>query len=179
MEFEWNISQDSLHCSSSKKSKSSRAMGEPEQLQGRIIFMSMFNDIIWDFQDNEKECIANSTLVSLFAKRFPAGHWSFFGLGSETKWWPGGLGPQGMPLTGGGGLTRVPNLRVCKHLVVSGVPHAGEKDELTSCRGTVWSAWQTTTSETQRMKSRAARKGEWPPHGTGTTVLTYPGSAPG
>ena len=84
-----------------------------------------------------------------------------------------------MPLTGGGGLTRVPNLRVCKHLVVSGVPHAGEKDELTSCRGTFWSAWQKTTSETQRRKSRAARKGEWPPHGTGTTVLTYPGSAPG
>ena len=28
-----------------------------------------------------------STLVSLFAKRFPAGRWSFFGLGSETKWY--------------------------------------------------------------------------------------------
>ena len=34
-----------------------------------------------------------------------------------------------------------------------------------------------TSSETQR-KSRAARKGKWPPRGTGTTVLTYPGSAP-
>ena len=28
-----------------------------------------------------------------------------------------GMGPQGMPSTGGGGLVRVPNLRVCKHLV--------------------------------------------------------------
>ena len=28
--------------------------------------------------------------------------------------WPGG--PQGIPPTGGGGLARVPNLRVCKHL---------------------------------------------------------------
>ena len=37
-------------------------------------------------KDNDKECIANSTLVSLSAKRFPAGHWSFFGPGSETKW---------------------------------------------------------------------------------------------
>ena len=27
-------------------------------------------------------------------------------------------------------------------------------------------------------KSQAARKGKWPPRGTGTTVLTYPGSAP-
>ena len=31
-----------------------------------------------------------------------------------------------------------------------------------------------TSSETQRRKSRAARKGKWPPRGTGTTVLTYP-----
>ena len=60
-------------------------MGETEQFQGRIIFMSIFNGIIWGSKDNEKECIAKSTLVSLFAKRFPAGRWSFLGLGSETK----------------------------------------------------------------------------------------------
>ena len=35
-----------------------------------------------------------------------------------------------------------------------------------------------TSSETQRRKSRAARKGKWPPRGAGTTVLTYPRSAP-
>ena len=35
-----------------------------------------------------------------------------------------------------------------------------------------------TSSETQRRKSRAARKGKWPPRGTGTTVLTYRRSAP-
>ena len=29
-----------------------------------------------------------------------------------------------------------------------------------------------TSSETQRRKSRAARKGKWPPRGTGTTVLS-------
>ena len=45
------------------------------------------------------------------------------------------MGLQGRSVTGGGGLARVPNLRVCKHLPV-------RKDELTSCRGTVWSAWQ-------------------------------------
>ena len=39
-------------------------------------------------KDNETECVANSTLVSLFAKRFlPAGRWSFLGPGSETKWY--------------------------------------------------------------------------------------------
>ena len=30
--------------------------------------------------------------------------------------WPGGWGPQGRSSTGGGGLARVPNLRVCYHL---------------------------------------------------------------
>ena len=38
-------------------------------------------------KDNEQECIANATLVSVFAKRSPAGDWSFFGPGSETKWY--------------------------------------------------------------------------------------------
>ena len=50
--------------------------------------------------------------------------------------WPEGWGPQGMSITGGGGLARVPNLRVCKHLS-RGWHMQGGKDELTSCRGTV------------------------------------------
>ena len=62
-------------------------MGDPSQFQGRIIFMSMFDDIVWCIIDHEQECIANDTLVSLFAKRFPAGRWSFLGLGSEKKWY--------------------------------------------------------------------------------------------
>ena len=92
-ENRWNssgiCSQDSPHCSSSKRDvqKFMNKMGEPEQFQGRIIFMSMFNGIIWRIEDNETECSAYSTLVSLFAKRFPAGHWSFLGIGSETKWY--------------------------------------------------------------------------------------------
>ena len=45
-------------------------MSDPEELQGRIIFMSMFNDIIWRIKDNEQECIANATSVSVFAKDF-------------------------------------------------------------------------------------------------------------
>ena len=44
-------------------------MGDPSQFQGRIIFMSMFNDIIWGSEDNERECLANATLVTLFAKK--------------------------------------------------------------------------------------------------------------
>ena len=56
-----------------------KKMGEPQQFQGR--------EIIWRSEDNESERIANSTLVSLFTKKFPAGRWSFFGPGSETKWY--------------------------------------------------------------------------------------------
>ena len=47
-----------------------------------------------------------------------------------------------MSITGGGGLARVPNLRVCEHLHASRWHTQGGKDELTSCRGTVKSAWQ-------------------------------------
>ena len=49
--------------------------------------MSMSNDISWGSEDNERECNANATLVSLFAKRFPARRWSFLGPGSEKKWY--------------------------------------------------------------------------------------------
>ena len=37
----------------------------------------------------------------------------------------GDEGPQGRAETGGGGLARVPNLRVCKHLFTAEVAHAG------------------------------------------------------
>ena len=88
MEFEWNVFPGFTTLQLVQEvQKFMNKMGEPEQFQGRIIFMSMFNDIIWRSKDNEQECIANSTPVSLFAKRFPAGRWSFLGPGSETKWY--------------------------------------------------------------------------------------------
>ena len=85
-ENRWNsggtFSQDSQHCSSFKKSTSSwTKCANPAQFQGRTICMSMFNDIIWVFTENERECIANASLVSVFAKRFPAGRWSFLAPG--------------------------------------------------------------------------------------------------
>ena len=67
MEFEWNIfpgftTLQLVH----EVQKFMSKMGEPEQFQGRIIFMSMFNDIIWRTKDNEQECAANATLVVFF-----------------------------------------------------------------------------------------------------------------
>ena len=61
--------------------------------------MSMFNDISCGTRDNEQECLANARLVSLYARRFGtgqwsfigpgfgAGQWSFIGPGSEKKWY--------------------------------------------------------------------------------------------
>ena len=80
MEFEWNIFPGFTTLQHINKVKVfMNKMSDPVQFQGRIIFKSMFNDIIWRIEDNEQECSANATLVSLFAKRFPAGRWSFLG----------------------------------------------------------------------------------------------------
>ena len=70
-----------------------------------------------------------------------------------------------------------PGSRTCvcaKTLIHFGVAHAGEKDELTSCRGTVKSAWQKPPASREGGRAGLPKKGKWPPRGTGTTVLTYP-----
>ena len=59
----------------------------PENFTRRIIFNSMFNDISWGSRDNNVECESNANLVSLCARRFGAGQWSFLGPGSENKWY--------------------------------------------------------------------------------------------
>ena len=45
----------------------------------------MFNDISCGTKDNETECLATAKLVSLYARRFGKGQWSFMGPGSEKK----------------------------------------------------------------------------------------------
>ena len=81
------FTQDSPHCSSATKSKSScqKWTLEPEDFTGRIIFMSMFNDISWVSKENKQECELSAQLVSIYAKRFSPGRWSFFGPGSERS----------------------------------------------------------------------------------------------
>ena len=59
-----------------------------EQFKGRIIFMSMYNDIIWGTQGNHETCMANSmNNIAAYAKKFPHGCWSCLGSGSEKKWY--------------------------------------------------------------------------------------------
>ena len=59
----------------------------PENFTGRILFMSMFNEISCGTKDNEEECLTNAKLVSLYARRFGKGQWSFIGPGSDLKWY--------------------------------------------------------------------------------------------
>ena len=88
MEFEWNIFPGFTTLQFCNKVQEFMSkMSDPSQFKERIIFMSMFNDISWGSQDNEQECIANVSHVTLFAKRFPVGRWSFLGPGSEKKWY--------------------------------------------------------------------------------------------
>ena len=67
----------------------------PETFTGRILFMSMFNDISCDGKDNKEQCLKNADFVKTFAKRFGIGQWSFIGPGSEKKWYPSENSPQG------------------------------------------------------------------------------------
>ena len=53
-------------------------LGEtPETFTGRILFMSMFNDISCDKKNNEEECVANAKVVSILAEKFGIGQRSF------------------------------------------------------------------------------------------------------
>ena len=59
MEFEWNIFPgfNTLQLSEEVKRLLLRLDETPENFTGRIIFMSMFNDISCGSIDNEKECV--------------------------------------------------------------------------------------------------------------------------
>ena len=86
-EFEWNIFQGftSLQLCDKIINLLSFLGQSPETFTGRILFMSMFNDISCDRKDNKDECLKNADFVKTFAKRFGIGQWSFIGPGSEKK----------------------------------------------------------------------------------------------
>ena len=87
MEFEWNISQDSPHCSSSKKSKNSWTKwatqnNSKDEVSSCRCSMTSHGEL-----ETTNRNVLLMPHLSVFAKRFPAGHWSFLGPGSETKWY--------------------------------------------------------------------------------------------
>ena len=96
-EFEWNIFPRFTTLQlCDKVSDLSSSMGPtPESFTGRVLFISMFNDIFCDRYDNTDECLKNANIVKTFAGRIGIGQWSFIGPGSEKKWYPSENGPQG------------------------------------------------------------------------------------
>ena len=66
-----------------------------ETFTGRILFMSMFDDISCDRKDNKDECLRNAESVRVFARRFGIGQWSVIGPGCEKKWYSSKKSPQG------------------------------------------------------------------------------------
>ena len=96
-EFEWNIFPGFTTLQLCDKiSDLLNSLGQtPESFTGRILFLSMFNDIFWDRFDNKKECFKNANFVKTFAVRFGIGQWSFTDQSSEKKWYPSESSPQG------------------------------------------------------------------------------------
>ena len=75
MELEWNIFPEFTTLQRINKVQGFMSkMGDPSQFQGRIIFMSMFNDISRGSKENERECELSAKLVSIYAKRFSPVH---------------------------------------------------------------------------------------------------------
>ena len=82
-EFEWNIFPGftTLQLCGKVPDLLSRLRETLETFTGRILFMSMFNDISCDKKDNEEECVANAKVASILAKKFGIGmvvYWSRF-----------------------------------------------------------------------------------------------------
>ena len=70
-EFEWNIFPGftTLQLCGKVTDLLSRLGETPETFTGRILFMSMFNDISCDNKGNEEECLANAKVVSILARK--------------------------------------------------------------------------------------------------------------
>ena len=98
-EFEWNIFPGftTLQLCGKVNDLVSDLGETAETFTGRILFMSMFNDISCDRKGNKEECLANARVVKVLAKKFGIGQWSFIGPGSENKWYSGEENsPQGI-----------------------------------------------------------------------------------
>ena len=82
MEFEWTVFPGftALTILVEVRKMMAELRCDPDQFQGRTIFMSMYNDIAWRERRNRENCIAHSVHVAVYAKKFPQGYWSFWDL---------------------------------------------------------------------------------------------------
>ena len=83
-EFEWNIFPGftSFQLCDRISNLLSSLGQSPETFTGRILFMTMFNDISCDRKDNKVECLQNAEFVKTFAKKIwnwsMVFHWTRF-----------------------------------------------------------------------------------------------------
>ena len=84
MEFEWTIFT-TLGILEEIQKFMTEWECELEQVKGRIIFLSMYNDTIWGERWNKETCEMNSVTVANYARRFLLGRWSFWWAWSEKK----------------------------------------------------------------------------------------------
>ena len=81
-------SQDLIRCSSATKSKVYCTDWEKHQKISQEEFYSCRCSTTFPLeQKTVKKCLANARLVSLCARKFGKGQWSFIGPGSEKKWY--------------------------------------------------------------------------------------------
>ena len=97
-EFEWNIFPGftTLQLCDKISDLLSYLGQTPATFTGRILFMSMFNDISCDRYDNKDGCFEKTAdYMKTFSRRFGIDQWSFIGPGSEKKWYSSENSPQG------------------------------------------------------------------------------------
>ena len=77
-EFEWNIFPGftTLQLCDKINDLLSNLGQTPATFTGRILFISMFNDISCVRKDDKDECLRNAESVKVFARRFGIGQWS-------------------------------------------------------------------------------------------------------
>ena len=72
------FSHDSVHWKFSKRfERDWKFLKHIQKIDGRHIFMSMFNGIDWAKKENYEECLSNSDKVKNYGKRFQHGQCSF------------------------------------------------------------------------------------------------------
>ena len=78
-EFEWNIFPGftTLQLCDKVNDLLSNLGQTPATFTGRILLMSMSNDIFCERKGNKEECLANARVVKVLAKNFGIGQWSF------------------------------------------------------------------------------------------------------
>ena len=89
MEFVWKIyaGKTAIEILECIKHMMEEKGTQPSQVQDRIIFMSMYNDIEYWKKNNRNECCDSAKRVAQFAQNFKPGQWSFLDPGDEETWY--------------------------------------------------------------------------------------------